>query len=135
MAELRKKIRFRQLAASLFKTIETDEYDYKEANENTVEKLNTEWDRSSAGNKVHRRWAGVLRSTILHQQLEKLLEVKEQVVTLNLNHMPVKDDELKTIARFGNLRKFNLSFTSITGKTIKELLQLKKKFGQLSLSV
>lgn len=135
VAELPEKDTLRQLAASLFKTIETDEYDYKEANENTVEKLNTEYrivrPLAQGSPALGVEFYGAQSYT--PQQLEKLLEVKEQVVTLNLNHMPVKDDELKTIARFSNLRKLNLSFTSITGKTIKELLQL-KKLKQLSLS-
>ncbi|MBK9490156.1 MAG: hypothetical protein IPO07_16325 [Haliscomenobacter sp.] len=39
--------------------------------------------------------------------------------------MPVKDEDLKTIAGFENLRKLNLSFTQITGTTLNELKNLK----------
>jgi hypothetical protein len=67
------------------------------------------------------------------EQLKELLAVKEQVVSLNLNKMPVKDDELKTIGQFSNLRKLNLSFTHITGASLNELDKL-KELKQLSLS-
>ena len=38
--------------------------------------------------------------------------------------MPVTDADLKTIAEFENLRKLNLSFTSITGNNLNELSKL-----------
>jgi hypothetical protein len=67
------------------------------------------------------------------EQLKELLAVKEQIVTLNLNKMPVQDDDLTTIAQFTNLRKLNLSFTNIKGTGLKALTAL-KELKQLSLS-
>ena len=57
--------------------------------------------------------------------LEELLELKKQIITLDLNRMPVKDAELKTIAKFENLQTLILNFTDITGNTLKELAPLK----------
>ncbi len=67
------------------------------------------------------------------EYLQELKGIKEQVVQLNLNKMPVQDADLKTIATFPNLRKLNLSATAITGATLGELKPL-KALRQLSLS-
>jgi Leucine-rich repeat (LRR) protein len=47
--------------------------------------------------------------------------------------MPVKDEDLKIIGQFTNLRKLNLSSTQITGATLGELKNL-KALRKLSLS-
>jgi len=72
-------------------------------------------------------------SQFTQESLKDLLEVKQQLVSLNLDKMPVKDEDLKTIGQFSQLRKLNLSFTQITGATINELKGL-KELKQLSLS-
>lgn len=135
VTDLREQDTLRQLASVLFNTIETDDYDFKEADENTVKKLNSNYrvvrPLAQGSPALGAEFYGT--SFYQPQQLEELMKVKEQIVTLNMNHIPVKDEELKTIARFTNLRRLNLSFTSITGKTIKELLAL-KNLKQLSLS-
>jgi hypothetical protein len=66
------------------------------------------------------------------ESLKDLLEVKQQLVSLSLNKMPVKDEDLKTISQLSQLRKLNLAFTDITGATINELAAL-KELKQLSL--
>ncbi len=53
--------------------------------------------------------------------LEELLNVSEQVVSINLNKMPIQDQELKTLSGFLNLRRLNLNFSLITGKGISDL--------------
>ena len=60
--------------------------------------------------------------------LEELLAVKDQLVTLNLSKMPVKDDDLAVLARFRQLEDLNLSGTEVTGdflRYVKDLSQLK----------
>ena len=57
--------------------------------------------------------------------LEELSGIKKQVIWLDLNKMPVKDADLKTIAQFENLRTLNLNFSDITGATLKNLASLK----------
>lgn len=125
----------RILAASIFNTIETDDYSFAAADEKIIKSLNTNYRvvyplaQESPALGVNFFGAQFYQA----KQLEELLKVKEQIVTLNLNKMPVKDDEMKTIIQFPNLRKLNLSFSAITGKTINTLLKL-KELKHLSLS-
>ncbi len=57
--------------------------------------------------------------------LEELKPIGKQIVSLNLNKMPVKNQDLKIIGGFENLRKLYLNFTSIDGSTFPELKSLK----------
>ncbi len=59
------------------------------------------------------------------KKLSDLLKVKEQLVSLNLNKMPVTDEDLKTVSRFENLEKLFLNNTKITSKGMEALLKLK----------
>ena len=59
------------------------------------------------------------------KQLEKLLQVKEQLTELNLSKMPVTDADLKVLAGFKNLRHLNLSSTEVTGSFLSYLKDLK----------
>eukprot|EP01098_Paradermamoeba_levis_P015689 TRINITY_DN8100_c0_g1_i1.p3 TRINITY_DN8100_c0_g1~~TRINITY_DN8100_c0_g1_i1.p3 ORF type:complete len:152 (+),score=5.18 TRINITY_DN8100_c0_g1_i1:2058-2513(+) len=52
---------------------------------------------------------------------------------MDLSKMPVKDEDLKTIAQFTSLRKLLLNFTDIQGNTLSELKKL-NKLRELSLS-
>ncbi|MFN7120362.1 MAG: c-type cytochrome domain-containing protein [Saprospiraceae bacterium] len=65
--------------------------------------------------------------------LQELSAVQEQLVSLNLTNMPIKDEDLKTIAKFKNLEKLILNGTDITGKYLADLIKL-KKLESLSLS-
>ncbi|TKK69207.1 hypothetical protein FC093_07780 [Ilyomonas limi] len=56
--------------------------------------------------------------------LEELAPVKDKIVELNLDNMPVKDEDLKVISGFSNLRKLNLNFSDVTGSTLSELGKL-----------
>jgi len=58
--------------------------------------------------------------------LEELLEVKDQLVILNLSKMPVSDKDLSLISQFKNLEKINLNFTSIKGEGLTKLNSLDK---------
>ncbi|MEO8765278.1 MAG: FN3 associated domain-containing protein [Ginsengibacter sp.] len=135
VASLSENDSLRLLAAPLFQTIETDNYTFAAADENKIKKLNNNY-------RVVRPLA--LESPALAVEffsperfktgeLKELLDVKEQVVSLNLNKMPVVDEDLKTIGQFLSLRKLNLSFTNITGKTLSELNKL-KELKSISLS-
>jgi uncharacterized membrane protein len=57
--------------------------------------------------------------------LTELSPIKKQVVSLDLDKMPVKDAGLKTIAQFENLRTLNLDGTDVTGNTLGQLAGLK----------
>jgi uncharacterized membrane protein len=67
------------------------------------------------------------------KQLEDLKPLGTQIVELNLDNMPVKDDDIKTIAAFKNLRRLNLNFSDITGNTL-QLLSGLQFLKSLSLS-
>lgn len=125
----------RMLAATFFNTIESDEYDFAAADEKKVQSLNTDYRVVYPLAKGSPALGVDFFGTAFYQpgQLEDLLRVKDQVVSLNMSRMPVKDDELKIIAQFINLRRLNLSFTSITGISLHELMNL-KKLKQLSVS-
>jgi len=58
------------------------------------------------------------------KKLEELLPVKTQIVSLDLNKLPVKDEDLKVVAQFQNLRRLNLNFTDITGSGLQDLVSL-----------
>lgn len=125
----------RLLAGHLFKTIETDNYDFAAADEKKIQRLNTNYrvvyPLAKESPALGVEFFGARFYT--PEQLKELLEVKDQVVSLSLNKMPVKDEELKIIGQFKNLRKLNLSFTAITGSSLGELGKL-SELKQLSLS-
>jgi len=105
------------------------------ANEKTLRKLNTNYRVISPLAKgspaltvnIYNKDAYTART------LDELGDVKLQIVSLELNKMPVKDSELKIIARFENLRRLDLNFTDITGKGLAALASL-QHLKSLSLS-
>ena len=123
------------LAKSLLKTSETEVYTFKAVDESTIKKLTTNYRVISplALNSPALSVEFFGASQFKGEQLSELQSIKEQIVQLNLNKMPIKDEDLKTIEGFENLRKLNLSFTQITGATLNELKNL-KHLKQLSLS-
>jgi Leucine-rich repeat (LRR) protein len=135
VASLPERDTLRLLAAPLFQTIETDDYAFVAADENKVRGLNNNY-RVVRPLAIGSPALGVEffgAEQFKPDQLKDLLTVKEQIVSLNLNKMPVTDEDIKTIAQFPNLRKLNLSFTNITGATLNELSKL-KELKLLSLS-
>ncbi|MEO6730968.1 MAG: DUF2231 domain-containing protein [Ferruginibacter sp.] len=135
VADLPETDSLRILAAALFNTIETDTYAFEPADDRKVSALRNNYrlvNPLSLGSPA----LGVDffgASQFKAEQLKELLTVKQQVVSLNLNKMPVTDDDLKTIAQFTNLRRLNLSFTNIKGSGLAALNQL-QELKQLSLS-
>lgn len=125
----------RTIAVAKFNTIETDEYSFAPADEKKIKDLKNNYrlvQPLAEGSPA----LGVTffsASQFKPEQLKELSEVKDQIVSLNLNKMPVTDEDLATIAQFKNLRKLNLSFTNIKGAGLKSLAAL-KELKQLSLS-
>lgn len=111
------------------------EFDFEPASKEIVQELNTDYRVVSPITKL----SPALQvdffspSAFSFDQLKELLSIKKQIVSLNLNKMPVQDDALSIIAQFNNLQKLNLSFTQITGKNLDQLKQL-PSLQQLSLS-
>ena len=127
VADLSPTDTLRQLANKIFTAAEMAEYDFEEADPSTIEKLNT------VNRVVSPEALGspALAVTFFNSnlfssdQLKDLSKVKEQIVTLDLAKMPLKDADIKIISEFENLRRLNLSFTGITGAVIAELKKLK----------
>src|SRR6478735_1147313 len=113
----------RMLASKLLKNSSDEVYDFAAADEKQISKL-------SNNNRVITPLAMASPALVVNfynkpfynsKQLEELQPLSTQIVELNLDNMPVSDGDIKTIARFKNLRRLNLNFTSITGNTLQEL--------------
>ena len=125
----------RLLAVSHFQTGENTTYSFAAADEATIKRLNNDY-RVVYPLAAHSPALGVDFFGINAFQSEYLRElqvIKEQVVSLNLHKMPVRDEDLQAIAIFPNLRILHLSATQITGATLGALKTL-QALRQLSLS-
>jgi len=104
-----------------------DTYDFSPANEKTIAKLNTDY------RAVHPLAIGSPALAVdfygpaffTSGQLKQLEEVKTQVVSINLDHMPVTDADLKVLNSFPNLRTLQLGSTPITGSGLDQLAGLR----------
>lgn len=127
VTDLGPKDSLRILAANLLKPApEQDTYDLSPADEKVITRLSSNY---RIINPVSRGAAALSvtlynRAAYSSRQLEELSPLETQVVSLNLNKMPVQDRELRTIARFKNLRTLNLDFTDLTGATLATLKDL-----------
>jgi hypothetical protein len=103
------------------------EYDFPAADEDKVKALNTDYRtilplaRESPALAVNIYNAASYNV----KQLDDLADIKKQVISLNLNKMPVKDADIKSITQFENLRKLDLNFTDVTAAGLKQLGSLK----------
>jgi hypothetical protein len=119
-----------QLAAALFRNgQDEDQYDFPSADEKLVHQLNTSYRVVSP---VALNSPGLNVDFFSPQffqpgQLKDLDPIARQIVSLDLDKMPVTDADIPTIVRFSNLRTLNLSFTGVTGAGITQLCRL----GQL----
>jgi hypothetical protein len=59
------------------------------------------------------------------KQLEELDEIKNQVVSLSLAKLPVKNEDLNKISMFENLRKLDINFTEVNTSGLAALSSLK----------
>jgi hypothetical protein len=135
VADLPETDSLRVIAAARFKSAETEQYNFPAASESVIKSLNNDY-RAISPTDIHSPALNVEFFSALFYQpqaLKDLLKIKQQVVSLNLNKMPVTDEELKTIAQFTSLRRLNLSFTDITGSALGELKAL-SELKQLSLA-
>lgn len=102
-------------------------FDFASADAGTISKLNNDYRVVYAVAKNSPALAVNIynRSTFNSSLLKELNEIKGQIVSLDLNKMPIKDEDLKVIAGFENLRRLNLNFTDITEAGLKHLKSLK----------
>jgi len=110
-------------------------YDFKAADESKIKSLNNNYrvieqlGKNSPALSVN--FYG--KSMYSSKALQELLPVKDQIIDLNLAHMPVKNEDLKTIQQMVHLQKLNLNYTDITKEGLLQLSNL-KDLEELSLS-
>jgi uncharacterized membrane protein len=123
----------RQMATVLLDAPEV--FEFAAADEQAVQQLNNDYRLVTNIAKNSPALAVKLynRAVYSTKVLEELSPVKTQIISLDLNKLPVTDQDLKIIAGFQNLRTLNLNFTDITGAGLKELVVL-KHIKSLSLS-
>jgi len=125
----------RMMAATFFKSQDTDTYDFAAADEKTIAGLNTEYrviaPLAQGSPALVVNFYGIAR--FRPEQLKDLEKIKNNIISLQLSKMPVTDEDLKTIGTFHNLRMLNLSFTSVRGEGLRYFTGL-PHLKQLSLS-
>jgi uncharacterized membrane protein len=102
---------------------EMPQYNFPFADEKLISKLSNP-NRSISplsGNSPALQVSFFIQQQYQPKYLKELEPLKQQVIAINLTNMPVKDDELKTIAQFINLEKLILNGTGISGKTLGDL--------------
>lgn len=60
------------------------------------------------------------------EQLKKLDKIKEQIVSLNMQTMPLQKEDIANIASFKQLEKLNLNYTGLNIKTLEPIKTLTK---------
>lgn len=125
----------RLLTAGLFESNVSPVYSFAAAGESEIEKLNSHYrvvqPIASGSPALEVNFFGA--SQFKPEELKELLKIKEQLVRLNLNRMPVGDEDLEMLKQFPNLRMLNLSFSNITDRALPVLKQL-PALRELSLS-
>ena len=127
VADLPETDTLHQIAVKNFTTSDIVQYDFAEADPSVVSKLNTV-NRVVSAEALGSPALSVnfFNSNLFdNSQLKDLGKIKKQIVSLDLAKMPLKDDDIKLISEFENLRRLNLSFTGISGNSLPELKKLK----------
>jgi uncharacterized membrane protein len=103
-------------------------YDFRFASEKVIQRLNTPFRsvRPIAWNQPALQADIFVRAAYQPEFLEELSAVREQLISLDLSNLPVRDEDLATIAKFDNLEKLILNNTDITGAGIEALRPCRK---------
>ncbi|MBW3466213.1 c-type cytochrome domain-containing protein [Arthrospiribacter ruber] len=126
---------FAQLVKNKIEQAKATSYPFSSASAQTIKNLNNEYRLVKAltpqSPALEVRFFG--RKEFQSTKLQELKKVQEQVVSLNLSYMDLREGDVKTLANFKNLESLHLNFTGIQGPWLKELKSL-KNLKQLSLS-
>ncbi|SDM29335.1 Uncharacterized membrane protein [Daejeonella rubra] len=119
----------RVLATSRLKPAEIQEegFDFDAADDETIKKLNTFYRLVAPVSQGSPALAVSFfsKSGFDSKSLDELTAIKDQIISLRLSRMPVKDADLSKISKFKSLQNLDLNFTDITGSGLKELSGLK----------
>ena len=110
-------------------------YTFKSASPSTIEKLN------NAFRKVYPLYTNspalavtyLLSSGFSSESLKELKSISKQVTELNLNNMPVNDQDLDDISTFENLETLILNGSKVSNQGLKKLVK-NKNLRQLALT-
>ena len=61
-----------------------------------------------------------------HDNLQKLLPIKDQIISLSMQNMPLKEEDIAFIAELTHLKKLNLNYTSLSLNQLTPLKKLKE---------
>lgn len=126
--ELPENDTLRMLASARLGSAEAEQFRFAAAKPSVITKLNTNYCLVQPLS-TYSAALGVSffsASQFQPQKLKELAQIKAQLVSLNLNGMPVTDADLATVGQLGELRKLNLGFTQISGKGLQQLQSLKE---------
>lgn len=115
--------------------IKEKEYDFSAASESDIQAVNTPFCsvRSISSQSPALEAEFFVAKKFDVKTLENLSKVATQLISLNISKMPIKDAELKEIAKLTHLEKLNLNFTDISSKGLVELLAC-QQLSSLSLA-
>jgi hypothetical protein len=114
------------IAARILKTHGSETFDFPPADEKIIAALNTNYRAITPLANGSPALAVDFYGAAFFQpkQLQELSPIKEEIVSLNLDKMPVTDKDLPDIVAFRNLRHLNLDFTRVTGDGLPTLTRL-----------
>ncbi len=122
-------LQIKQLALSQLQTdgqVSTKIYDFEKVSSETIAEVNTPFCTVTplATNSPALSASFYVAQRFDTETLKNLTKVSEQLVSLNLSKMPLKDADLKLVSGFENLEKLILNATDITGDNLSELTKL-----------
>lgn len=103
-----------------------ERYDFESADKDLVKKLNTNYRLITqiASESPALAVNFYNRESFKSNDIDELLDLKNQIVSMDLSKMPLKDEDLKAISQFSELRQLLLNFTDIKGTGLAELKKL-----------
>jgi len=116
----------RIIASGLLRSDDNESFDFSPASEKKIAALRTDYRAitpiavGSPALAVDFYGAAFFKPS----HLQELSPIKEQIVSINLNKMPVTDDDLSALTAYRNLRQLNLDFTRVTGAGVSKLAKL-----------
>jgi uncharacterized membrane protein/mono/diheme cytochrome c family protein len=116
----------RIMAAKILKQSADEQYDFAAADDRQIQKLSND-NRVITPLFINSPALGVNfynRAFYKTEEVSALRPLNSQIVEMNLDNMPVKDEDLKILSEFTNLRRLNLNSSAITGNTLAELKKL-----------
>jgi len=114
------------LAKRILQPSTEEAFDFPPADEKTITSLNDNYRTIRPIAKESPALSVDMYNAATYQgkRLEELSAIKKQIVSLSLNKLPVKDEDLKSIRQFENIRRLELNFTNVTANGLKELASL-----------